>query len=87
MHVRAPAPTLVAQVPATYYLFDLLYCDGYDLRHVPLLQRKEFLRKLLHPANHVRFSDHQIEQGKELSELAGANGLEGIIGKRAGQCL
>src|SRR5215470_16897522 len=83
MHVRAPAPTLVAQVPVTYYLFDLLYCDGYDLRHVPLLQRKEFLRRLLHPADHVRFSDHQMEQGKELYELASANGLEGIIGKRA----
>ncbi|HET8966219.1 MAG TPA: DNA ligase D [Candidatus Acidoferrum sp.] len=83
MHVRAPAPTLVAQVPATYYLFDLLYCDGYDLRHVPLLQRKDFLRRLLHPAERVRFSDHQMEQGKELYELAGANGLEGIIGKRA----
>src|SRR5690242_6419791 len=83
MHVRTPAPTLVAQVPATYYLFDLLYCDGYDLRHVPLLQRKTFLKRLLHPGNHVRFSDHQIEQGKELYELAGANGLEGIIGKRS----
>ena len=83
MHVRAPAPALVTQVPATYYLFDLLYCDGYDLRHVPLLQRKEFLRRLMHPADHVRFSDHQKEQGKELYELAGANGLEGIIGKRA----
>jgi bifunctional non-homologous end joining protein LigD len=82
MHVRAPAPTLVTQVPATYYVFDLLYCDGYDLRQVPLLQRKEFLRRLLHPADHVRFSDHQLEQGKELYELAGANGLEGIIGKR-----
>jgi bifunctional non-homologous end joining protein LigD len=82
MHVRAPAPTLVTQVPATYYLFDLLYCDGYDLRHVPLLQRKELLRRLMHPAEHVRFSDHQLEQGKELYELAGANGLEGIIGKR-----
>jgi bifunctional non-homologous end joining protein LigD len=83
MHVRAPAPTLVAQVPVTYYLFDLLYCDGYDLRHVPLLHRKEFLRRLLHPGNHIRFSDHQIEQGQELYELAGANGLEGIIGKRS----
>src|SRR5262245_31225175 len=82
MHVRAPAPTLVTQVPATYYLFDLLYCEGYDLRQVPLLQRKEFLRRLLHTANYVRFSDHQIEQGKALYELAGANGLEGIIGKR-----
>jgi len=83
MHVRAPARTLVAQVPVTYYLFDLLYCDGYDLRHVALLQRKEFLRRLLHPATHIRFSDHQIEQGTELYELAGANGLEGIIGKRS----
>jgi len=83
MHVRAPAPTLVAQVPVTYYLFDLLYLDGYDLRHVPLLQRKEFLRILLHAGNRVRFSDHQIAQGKELYELAGANGLEGIIGKRS----
>jgi bifunctional non-homologous end joining protein LigD len=83
MHVRAPAPTLVAQVPVTYYLFDLLYLDGYDLRHVPLLKRKEFLRILLHAGNHVRFSDHQIAQGKELYQLAGANGLEGIIGKRS----
>jgi len=82
MHVRAPAPTLVAQVPVTYYVFDLLYCDGYDLRHVPLVERKEFLRRLLHPGNAVRFSDHQLERGKELYELAGANGLEGIIGKR-----
>src|SRR5262249_27223047 len=44
---------------------------------------KDFLRRLLHGANQVRFSDHQIEQGKELYELAGANGLEGIIGKRS----
>ena len=83
MHVRAPAPTLVAQVPVTYYLFDLLYSDGYDLRHVPLLQRKEFLRMLLHAGSHVRFSDHQMEKGKDLYDLAGVNGLEGIIGKRA----
>jgi len=83
MHVRAPAPTLVAQVPVTYFAFDLIYCDGYDLRQVPLLQRKEFLRRLLHAAEHVRFSDHQAEHGKELYELAGANELEGIIGKRS----
>ena len=83
MHVRAPAPALVVQVPATYYVFDLLYCDGYDLRQVPLLERKEFLKRLLHPTEYVRFSDHQMEHGKELYELAGQNGLEGIIGKRA----
>jgi bifunctional non-homologous end joining protein LigD len=82
MHVRAPSPNLVSEVPATYYLFDLLYCDGYDLRQVPLIERKTFLKRLLHDSEHVRFSDHQLEKGKELSELARENGLEGIIGKR-----
>jgi bifunctional non-homologous end joining protein LigD len=83
MHVRAPAATLVSQVPATYYIFDLLYCDGYDLRDAPLSARKELLRRLLRSGGPVRFADHQIEKGRELFELAGQNGLEGIIGKRA----
>ena len=83
MHVRAPAAALLGQVPATYYVFDLLYCDGYDLRQVALVERKEFLKRLLHPTERVRYSDHQMEHGKELYELAGQNGLEGIIGKRA----
>ena len=83
MHVRAPAPQLVSQVPATYYVFDLLYCDGYDVRDAPLSARKELLRRLLRPGGPVRFSDHQIEKGRELFDLAQKNGLEGIIGKRA----
>ena len=32
MHVRAPSEHLVTQVPVVYFVFDLLYCDGYDLR-------------------------------------------------------
>jgi bifunctional non-homologous end joining protein LigD len=82
MHVRAPAPTLVAKVPAVYFLFDLLYCDGYDLRDVPLLERKQLLQRLLHASDRFRFSDHQIEYGKELFELAKQQGLEGIVAKR-----
>jgi bifunctional non-homologous end joining protein LigD len=83
MHVRSPSPALVSQVPATYYVFDLLYCDGYDLREAPLFARKELLRRLLRPGGPIRFSDHQPEKGKELFELARQNHLEGIIGKRA----
>jgi bifunctional non-homologous end joining protein LigD len=83
MHVRAPAANLVAQVPVTYYVFDLLYCDGYDLRDAPLLARKELLRTLLRPSAHVRFSDHQLAQGREMFDLAREMGLEGIVGKRA----
>ena len=82
MHVRAPAPALVSKVPAIYFLFDLLYCDGYDLRDVPLLERKQLLQRLLHANDRFRFSDHQIEFGKELFELARQRELEGIVAKR-----
>lgn len=82
MHVRAPSEQLVKQVPAVYFVFDLLYCDGYDLREAPLVERKQLLRKLLWPTGGIRYSDHQIEHGKELYKLAEENGLEGILAKR-----
>ena len=82
MHVRAPAAGLVSSVPAVYYLFDILYCDGYDLRDAPLLERKQLLQHLLIASDRFRYSDHQIEQGKELFELAKQQGLEGIVAKR-----
>jgi bifunctional non-homologous end joining protein LigD len=83
MHVRAPSPTLLAKHSVTFYAFDLLYSDGYDLRSAPVIERKNLLRRLLHPNEHIRFSDHQLEKGKELYELVRAEGLEGIVGKRS----
>jgi bifunctional non-homologous end joining protein LigD len=82
MHVRAPSQHLVSQVPAVYFAFDLLYCDGYDLHNSPLLERKQLLRNLLHPTERFRYADHQLEHGKELFELARQDGLEGIVAKR-----
>lgn len=84
MHVRAPSENLVAQVPVVYYVFDLPYCGGYDLREAPLLERKQLLQRLLHTSERIRYSDHQLEHGKELFELARENGLEGIVAKRVG---
>ena len=84
MHVSAPSEQLVSQIPVVYYLFDLLYCDGYDLREAPLLERKQLLQRLLHKSERFRYSDHQLEHGRELFELARTNGLEGIVAKRAG---
>jgi bifunctional non-homologous end joining protein LigD len=86
MHVRAPSEKLVAQVPVVFFAFDLLYCDGYDLRQSPLLERKQLLQKILFPSDRFRFSDHQLEHGKELFELARENGLEGIVAKRISSC-
>jgi len=82
MHVRNPGQVLISQYPVIYFAFDLVYCDGYDLRAVPLLQRKQLLQRLLHNSDHIRYSDHQLQKGKELFELARENELEGVIAKR-----
>ena len=80
--VRNPSRQLLESIPATYYAFDLLYCDGYDLRKVPLEKRKDLLKQILRPNTHIRYSEHEIEKGKELYEAARQQSLEGIIGKK-----
>lgn len=73
---------LARSTPATLFLFDLLYLDGYDLRGVPLEQRKELLKEILKPTDQIRYSDHFIANGEEMLEAARQNGLEGIVAKR-----
>jgi bifunctional non-homologous end joining protein LigD len=82
MHVGAPSDHLIAQIPVVFFAFDLLYCDGYDLRGAPLLERKQLLQRLLFTTERFRYADHQLEHGKELFALAEQNGLEGIVAKR-----
>jgi bifunctional non-homologous end joining protein LigD len=68
----------------TYCAFDLLFHNGRDLRSLPLLERKERLRKLI-PANSpaLLYVGYIEENGLELFKLAVATGMEGIIAKRA----
>jgi bifunctional non-homologous end joining protein LigD len=80
--VSNPPLSLQQKNPVTYYLFDLLYCDGFDLRNSPLEERKELLHKLLRPSDKIRYSDHVVEKGTELFEIAKERRLEGIIAKR-----
>ncbi|MEX2303582.1 MAG: DNA ligase D [Bryobacterales bacterium] len=82
MNVARPSAALVETAPVIYYLFDVLYCDGYDLRGVPLIERKKFLQKILNAKGPLRYSDHVLEKGEELFELAREHGAEGIIGKQ-----
>jgi bifunctional non-homologous end joining protein LigD len=68
-----------------YYVFDLLYLDGRDLRGLPLLRRKAILQELIENTSPpgVQFSDHVEEKGKALFEVASKTGLEGMVGKDA----
>jgi bifunctional non-homologous end joining protein LigD len=70
-----------------FYAFDLLHLDGWDLRGVPLVKRKDLLARLL--AGHVtgrspiQYSDHVEGDGDALYQRASEIGLEGVISKRA----
>lgn len=67
-----------------YYVFDLPFFDGLDLRQLPLAQRREVLCTLVtrHPQESIRFSDAFEETPQDLLASARRVGLEGVIGKR-----
>jgi bifunctional non-homologous end joining protein LigD len=69
--------------PVTFFAFDLLAAEGYDVRSLPLLTRKGLLRKLLPPAGAIRFLDHFEGDGELLYQQVQKLGLEGIVAKRA----
>jgi len=69
--------------PATLYVFDLLAFEGYDLRKLPLIKRKEILQKILPPTGPLRYSEHFEKNGEALYEQVVNLGLEGIVAKKA----
>jgi DNA ligase D-like protein (predicted ligase) len=65
-----------------FFLFDLLYLDGEDLRPRPLIERKQRLRALLaNAAPCLHYSDHVVRQGPAFYEKACAMHVEGIVSK------
>jgi bifunctional non-homologous end joining protein LigD len=41
-----------------YYVFDILWYDGYNLMNAPLVDRRKVLKSVLPSSNIIRFSDH-----------------------------
>jgi bifunctional non-homologous end joining protein LigD len=72
------------RVPVFYYVFDLPFLNGEDLRPLPLRERKARLRRTLRFEGPIRFNPHRNgEHGEELFREACRKGLEGVIAKRA----
>ncbi|MFM0042773.1 DNA ligase D [Paraburkholderia sediminicola] len=66
------------------YLFDIPFLNGYDLRGVPLEQRRAILRALMDGGDDsvLRFSNDFAFSADDLLKSACDMALEGIIGKR-----
>jgi bifunctional non-homologous end joining protein LigD len=73
-------------IPVLYYVFDLLYIDGWNLMRVDLEKRKDVLKQIIEPSDPVRYSEHFFREGEQLYEAARQQGLEGIVAKRRRSC-
>jgi bifunctional non-homologous end joining protein LigD len=69
--------------PATLFVFDLLAFEGFDLRGLPLAERKRLLAELLPQEGPLRLCDHVAEAGEAFYEEVRRLGLEGVMAKRA----
>lgn len=67
-----------------YYIFDILYLNGENLRDLPLQDRKYLLKNFLNPYLNasLHISDYIVKDGKKFFEAAKNENLEGIIGKK-----
>ena len=83
MQVARPSAELLRTVPVQYYLFDVLWADGTDLRRQPLRDRNQRLHQLLDFADPLRYTEHRVGDGVEFYAEACQSGWEGLIAKRA----
>jgi DNA ligase D-like protein (predicted ligase) len=73
----------VKQVPIALCIFDIMYYDGYDLRHLPLLDRKKILKSILKYNKTLIFTVHKVGDGIPFFHKACKMGWEGLIAKKA----
>lgn len=65
-----------------YYVFDLLHLNGYDLRALPLIERKLLLEQVVGDQRGlIRYSSHFEENGGLVLRHACRLSLEGVISK------
>ena len=64
----------------SYCLFDVLWMDGFDLKQLPLTERKKILQGLLKGNRILRYTD-SFDEGQKLYDWVIDNNLEGIVAK------
>jgi DNA ligase D-like protein (predicted ligase) len=81
--LRSPGAARSSGITVTLHLFDLLHVDGCDLTQLPLLARKDVLRRAVAFDETVRYVTHRREHGERYLADACRHGWEGLIAKRA----
>jgi bifunctional non-homologous end joining protein LigD len=70
-------------VPVFFYVFDLLWVDGHDVRALGLRTRKRLLRAAVQFDDPLRWTAHRNREGEAMFTEACQKGWEGVVAKRA----
>jgi bifunctional non-homologous end joining protein LigD len=83
MQIRDPSLARRTGVRIFYYVFDVMYANGFDTTRLELRHRKALLRRLLRFEGPIRFTMHRRGSGEAFWLQACEKGWEGVIAKRA----
>ncbi|MDX1596038.1 MAG: non-homologous end-joining DNA ligase, partial [Nitrosopumilaceae archaeon] len=82
IHVKDSKKALKSGIKIYYYVFDILYLDKYDLRKIPLRDRKKILKTTVNFKDNLRYTSHRNHYGKKYLKQACKKGWEGLIAKK-----
>ncbi len=72
-----------ADGPLLFYVFDILYLNGYNLENLPLTERRALLQKHLPVSDRIRLSENFNTSASSFLARAAKLGMEGIMAKKA----
>ena len=73
----------VSESPATLIVFDILAFDEFDVRTLPLVDRKRLLKEIIPQKGVLQYADHIPDRGEDFFRAADQLGVEGMVGKKA----
>ncbi len=82
MHVEAPSPRLLAAVPVTYLVFDIMELDGEPLISEPYARRRGILEAQQLTSEPVHVPPSFRGGGEAVLAVSIRDGLEGVVVKR-----
>ncbi len=82
MHVKKPTAKLIKDIKVNYFVFDVMIYNEKDLKKLPLIERKQILKKKFSYASLIRYSTYKSKDGEKYFNQAQKKGLEGLIAKK-----
>ncbi len=81
--ISDPQEARASGIKIYFYVFDSPWMEDYDIRRVPLRERKQVVREVLDYSGDLRFTPHRNGDGAAFLAEAREKGWEGIIAKKA----